>query len=50
MAYDLVEETMTQEEKEYVRDRMFLPGAKFLMEHRKDQLHNHEVIISSAIA
>ena len=50
MAYDLVEEMMTQEEKEYVRDRMFLPGAKFLMEHRKDQLHNHEVIISSAIA
>ncbi|HJA93893.1 MAG TPA: heparinase II/III family protein [Candidatus Eisenbergiella merdipullorum] len=50
MAYDLVRERMTQEEKAYVRDRMFLPGAEFLMEHRRDQLHNHEVIISSAIA
>ncbi len=50
MAFDLVEETMTQEERAYVRDRMFLPGADFLTAHRHEQLHNHEVIISSAIA
>ncbi len=50
MAYDLVEETMTEEEKMYVRDRMFLPGAEFLKEHRHNQLHNHEVIIDAAIA
>ena len=50
MAYDLVEEIMLPEEKEYVRDRMFLPGAEFLMEHRHNQIHNHEVIINSAIA
>ena len=26
--------SMTQEEREYVWDRMLLPGAEFLMEHR----------------
>lgn len=50
MAYDLVEEIMTPQEKTYVRDRMFLPGAEFLKENRHNQLHNHEVIINSAIA
>ena len=50
MAYDLVEETMKPEEKEYIRDRIFLPGAEFLKEYRHNQLHNHEVLISAAIA
>ena len=50
MAFDLAGEIMTQEEREYVCERMLLPGAEFLMEHRHRQLHNHEVIISSAIA
>lgn len=50
MAYDLLEEYMTEQQKETVRDNMLLPGAEFLMEHRHRQLHNHEVIINSAIA
>ena len=41
---------MTQEEKEYIRERLFLPAADFLLQHRTPQLHNHEVIIDSAIA
>lgn len=48
--YDLVEAVMEPEEKEGVLKHFFLPGAKFLMEHRNRQLHNHEVIIQSAIA
>lgn len=50
MAYDILSECMSEEEKIYIRDRMFLPGAQFLLEHRHKQLHNHEVIINSAIA
>lgn len=50
MAYDILSETMTEEDRCLMRDQMFLPGAEFLMEHRHRQLHNHEVIINSAIA
>lgn len=50
MAYDILSSCMTEEERTYIRDRMFLPGAEFLLEYRHRQLHNHEVIINSAIA
>lgn len=50
MAYDLLSDAMTVVERETIRDGMLLPGAEFLMEHRHNQLHNHEVIINSAIA
>ena len=50
MTYDLLSDVMTGEEKLFIRDGMLLPGAEFLMEHRHNQLHNHEVIINSAIA
>lgn len=49
IAYDLLEEVMTQEQKDRVRDGMLLPGAEFLRKHRHRQIHNHEVIINSAI-
>ena len=41
---------LSHREKEKIRDGLLLPGAEFLMEHRHMQLHNHEVIINSAIA
>ncbi len=50
MAYDILSGIMTEEEKALVRDNLFLPGAEFLLDHRHRQLHNHEVIINSAIA
>lgn len=50
MTYDLLSDLMTEEEQTFIRDGMLLPGAEFLMEHRHKQLHNHEVIINSAIA
>lgn len=50
MAYDLLSDAMTLEEQTAIRDGMLLPGAEFLMDHRHNQLHNHEVIINSAIA
>ena len=50
MTYDLLSDVMTKAEQTFIRDGMLLPGAEFLMEHRHNQLHNHEVIINSAIA
>lgn len=50
MAYDLLSDFMTEEERENIKEEMLIPGAEFLMEHRHNQLHNHEVIINSAVA
>lgn len=50
MAYDMLSQCMCEEEMCMIRDFMFLPAADFLLEHRHRQLHNHEVIINSAIA
>lgn len=50
LVYDILSDFMTEEVKNRVRDDMLLPGAQFLLEHRHRQLHNHEVIINSAIA
>lgn len=50
MTYDLLADIMTEEERASIRDGMLLPGAEFLIGHRHNQLHNHEVIINSAIA
>ena len=48
-AYDLVESSLSDEEKEYVKSRLFREGMEFLKRHRHDQLHNHEVICNGAI-
>lgn len=50
MTYDLLSDYIAEEEKASIREGMLLPGAAFLVEHRHNQLHNHEVIINSAIA
>ena len=49
-AYDLVEEGLKEAERESILDGIFIPGAEFLIQHRGEQIHNHEVIINSAIA
>lgn len=50
IAYDMLESAMTDAQKQKIRDGLFFPAADFLMEQRTPQLHNHEVIINSAIA
>lgn len=50
MTYDLLSDCMTKEQREFVKHEMLLPGAEFLMEYRHSQLHNHEVVINSAVA
>lgn len=49
-AYDLIEDILTLEEKNFIRDNLLVMSAKFLQEQRTNQLHNHEVIINTAIA
>ncbi|AVM69429.1 alginate lyase [Lachnospiraceae bacterium oral taxon 500] len=50
MAYDIVQTVMTEAERDCVREQLLLPAADFLRQHRTPQLHNHEVIIDSAMA
>ena len=50
MAFDILTDFMMADEAAYIRDRMLLPTAEFLMEHRVKQVHNHEVFTNSAIA
>lgn len=50
MAYDILQDYMSEQERDLVKTNMLIPGAQFLLEHRHNQIHNHEVIINSAIA
>lgn len=50
MTCDLIGELMDGQERERIEKHLLLPGAEFLLQHRHRQLHNHEVIINSAIA
>ncbi|WP_394153581.1 heparinase II/III family protein [Vibrio maritimus] len=47
--YDFVRSQFTSEEQEYIEQRLLREGAEFLMEHRTDQLHNHEMKINATI-
>lgn len=49
-SYDLIGDTLTEEEKEFIKVNLFKIGADFLREHRTDQLHNHEVDIDASMA
>ncbi|EOI1354378.1 heparinase II/III family protein [Citrobacter amalonaticus] len=47
--FDIIRATLTMEEDHYIAERLLRTGADFLMQHRSNQIHNHEVKISSAI-
>lgn len=40
---------MNTEEQLFIEQRLLREGAEFLMQHRADQLHNHEMKISATI-
>lgn len=50
LSYDIIEDTLTEDEKKLVKENLFAIGAAHLREYRTDQLHNHEVDIDSAMA
>ena len=49
-AYDTVSDLLSPEQKQAMAEGLFIPAADFLIQQRTNQLHNHEVIINTAIA
>ncbi|CAM4151653.1 heparinase II/III domain-containing protein [Vibrio agarivorans] len=47
--YDFIKQALTEEEQEKIEVRLLREGADFLIEHRTDQLHNHEMKINATI-
>ncbi|MDR9828860.1 heparinase II/III family protein [Vibrio sp. FNV 38] len=47
--YDFIKSALTTEEQEKIEIRLLREGADFLIEHRTDQLHNHEMKINATI-
>ncbi len=47
--YDFVRAELTAQEQDYIEQRLLREGADFLMEHRMNQLHNHEMKINATI-
>ncbi|KII79408.1 heparinase II/III domain-containing protein [Vibrio renipiscarius] len=47
--YDFIKDQLSFDEQAYIEQRLLREGAQFLMQHRADQLHNHEMKISATI-
>lgn len=47
--YDLIADAMPEAWKEKIINNLLLPSAQVLCEQRMDQIHNHEVVIDSAM-
>ncbi|MDR6882418.1 heparinase II/III family protein [Bacillus sp. 3255] len=50
MAYLMISDQWSKKEKEIIKFGLFEPCARFLIDHREQQIHNHAVLINSAIA
>ncbi|MEC0228263.1 heparinase II/III domain-containing protein [Paenibacillus alba] len=50
MGYDVIKEHLTAEEEAHIRGGLLEPCAQFLIAHKESQIHNHSVLITSAIA
>lgn len=49
LGYYYVRDALPPEEQAYIEERLLHEGARFLMAHRGEQLHNHEVKIGGTI-
>lgn len=49
LGYDCIRDALSQGEQNVIEERLLHEGARFLMEHRGKQLHNHEVKIGATI-
>ena len=48
-AFDYISDKLTEEEKEFIKNGLFLPGAEHLKRYLTPQLHNHEVAITTTL-
>lgn len=47
--FDLIRCELTPQQDDYIATRLLRCGAEFLMQHRSNQIHNHEVKISATV-
>ncbi|CAN7320432.1 heparinase II/III domain-containing protein [Paenibacillus sp. LjRoot56] len=50
LGFDMIKEHLTREEITHIRRGLLEPCARFLIAHKEEQIHNHSVLITSAIA
>lgn len=50
MGFDVIRDHLTLEEEAHIRSGLLEPCARFLIDHKEKQIHNHSVLITSAIA
>ncbi|CAH1225745.1 hypothetical protein PAECIP111891_05858 [Paenibacillus allorhizoplanae] len=50
LGFDMIKEHLTREEITQIRRGLLEPCARFLIAHKEEQIHNHSVLITSAIA
>ncbi|MDR6553734.1 heparinase II/III family protein [Paenibacillus qinlingensis] len=50
LAFDIIQEHLTPGELAHIRAGLLEPCAQFLIAHKERQIHNHSVLITSAIA
>ncbi len=47
--YDILKAALTEAQREFIETNLLLPGAEILRKNRTDQIHNHEVLVDSAL-
>lgn len=47
--YDFISDELSDADKHFIEERLLREGAVFLIDHRSDQLHNHEMKINATI-
>jgi hypothetical protein len=50
LGFDVIQEHLTPDEVAHIRAGLLEPCARFLIAHKEKQIHNHSVLITSAIA
>lgn len=49
-AYDIIKEELPAQDQTLIEENLFRSCGEFLMEYRSDQIHNHEMVVNTAIA
>lgn len=47
--YDILKDSLSEAQREFIESNLLLPGAEILKKNRTDQIHNHEVLVDSAL-
>ncbi|OCT16950.1 hypothetical protein A8709_24880 [Paenibacillus pectinilyticus] len=50
LGFDVIKESLSQEEAAHICKGLLEPCARFLIDYKENQIHNHAVLITSAVA